>query len=397
MPSPTPTRVSLARPRTPARARRALLLCAPVLAALLLLPAPARAGDEAGAPFPKRVHKDLVFDRGAHDFGNVKQNTVHRTEFTYTNKGSSKVTGIRARGECGCSAVKVSKRDLDPGESGTLGVEFNTLTLSGHLNKRIHIYSSDRTRGEALLAMKISIVKGLVVHPPSLSFGDVGVGTKPAKAFSLRWYDGVGEPFEIEEINAPDGFLVKKMPFRDARDARWRGWRIELTLDKKLPLGMYSDEVLVRTSDKERPRLVIALSANVSGKVWVQQRYLSFGSFVQGRKRSSSIKFRPFDKTVTFGKVSAKTSSERLRVEVKLDPYLGKDGVWKLIATVPVDAAPGSLEDETVELHTGVPGEEVTLLTVRGRVKPKKSSAKAAPRAPAAKTSDAGGRANDGR
>ena len=42
-------------------------------------------------------------------------------------------------------------------------------------------------------------------------------------------------------------------------------------------------------------------------------------------------------------------------------------------ATVPADAKPGSLDEEIIELRTGVPGEELTLLAVRGRVKAPRS------------------------
>ena len=142
-----------------------------------------------------------------------------------------------------------------------------------------------------------------------------------------------------------------------------------MTVERKLPLGMYSAEVLLRTTHKGRPRLTLPLSANVCGKIWMQARRLSFGSFKQGRVRKASIKFRPFDKTVTFGKVSAKSRSGRLQVEVKPDPYMADQGYWKLIAVVPADATPGSLDEEIIELHTGVPGEEITLLEVRGTIK----------------------------
>ncbi len=177
------------------------------------------------------------------------------------------------------------------------------------------------------------------------------------------------KPFAITEIDLPEGFSAVKTKYENAQDPRWRGWSVALTVEKTLPLGMYSAEVLLRTTDKEQPRITLPLSANVCGKIWLQARRLSFGSFPQGRVRKASIKFRPFDKTVTFGKVSAKSRSGRLTVEVKPDPYMADQGYWKLTATVPADATPGSLDEEIVELRTGVPGEELTLLKVRGRVK----------------------------
>ncbi len=339
---------------------------------LLLCAAPAVRADDAAtgeAERRKQGHADLVLDRYAHDFGQAKQSEVRTTTFTYTNRSDKQVSGIAARGECGCSAVKLSHKELEPGASGTLEVEFHTLSLSGYLMKRVQLFTRDASRGRIKIPLRIAIVDGLIQGSAGVSFGDIGLGTKPTKAFSLRWYEGVGKPFEITELDLPEGFKAVKTPYRHGKDARWRGWNIALSVDRDLPLGMYSAEVLIRTDHKERARVTLPLSANVCGKIWLQARRLSFGSFKQGRVRKASIKFRPFDDTVTFGKVSAKSRSGRLHVDVKPDPYMADQGYWKLTATVPADATPGTLEDEIVELHTGVPGEEVTLLKVRGTVK----------------------------
>lgn len=132
---------------------------------------------------------------------------------------------------------------------------------------------------------------------------------------------------------------------------------------------MFSAEVLVRTTNEARPRLTLPVNANVCGKIWMQARTLSFGSFTRGRPRKASLKFRPFDDSVVFGEVSARVREGRIQVEVKPDPLHAKKGVWRLYGTVPADAEPGSLEGEVIELHTGVEGEEVTLVEVKGFVR----------------------------
>lgn len=341
-----------------------------LLVGLLLCALPSWADD---APRPaKGRHLDLQLDRYAHDFGAVKQNDVRTTAFTYTNVSDGPLEGIAARGECGCNAVVLSATTLQPGESGTLRVEFNTLTLGGKLHKRVHVFTKDPKRGRVLIDLDIAIVAGVVVRPPGLSYKEVQLGTHPTKAFYVRWYEGLSEPFEITEAYVPgfeNDFRVDITPDVHPKDPKWKGWKIALTILKELPLGLFSAEVLVRTTDAERPRLTLPLSANVHGKIWMQARTLSFGVVPAGKERSASIKFRPFDDSVTFGEVSARARKGLVQVEVKPDPYLAKDGYWKLIGTVPEGAPAGSLEGEVIEIRTGVPGEEVTEVRVLGRVR----------------------------
>jgi hypothetical protein len=202
------------------------------------------------------------------------------------------------------------------------------------------------------------------------------LGTRPKKSFSLRWYEGEGEPFEITAVEVPGfEFASRVTPYGHAKDPRWQGWSVELQFQESPPLGMFSAEVLVRTTHKDHRRLTIPLSANVCGKVWMQSRTLSFGAFRQGTARSASLKFRPFERTVRFDAPRALARKGRIRVEVKPDPLHKDDGVWRLYGTVPEDARAGSLDDEVIELHTGLEGEEVTLVKVRGYVRPARRAA----------------------
>ena len=339
--------------------------------ALLGLGSAATADEAADAARKKKTgHADLVVDRYAHDFGQAKQMAALTTTFTYTNAGSKRIEGIRVRGECGCNRVDLSHKALDPGESGTLEVEFHTGTLGGFLTKRLHLSTTDYKRGSVTIPLKIAIVKGLIVSSGGVSFRNVLQGTTPTKSFDVKWYEGAGAPFDITSVAVPGfDFDTKVREFQPGKDKRWQGWTVDVTFKTSPPLGMFSAEVRVRTTDKERPELTLPLSANVSGKVYLQSRYLSFGAYDQGQPKTASIKFRPFNKTIQFGEVSAKSRSGKLEVKAIPDPRHAKAGFWRLVATVPADRPAGRLDDEVIELHTGIPGEELILIGVKGTVR----------------------------
>ncbi|MDA1194831.1 MAG: DUF1573 domain-containing protein [Planctomycetota bacterium] len=346
-------------------------LLALLLAVLLAADAPGARADDEPTRVPHGHHLDLQADRTTHDFGFVKQDDVRKTTFVYTNRGEQPVAGIQARGECGCNVVAVSKESLEPGESGELEVEFNTYTLGGRLQKHVRVVTDDPRRGELMFTLDIAIVAGLVVRPPSVSYRDVAHGSKPTQSFTLRWYEGQGEPFEVTSVTVPgfeEDFVATVKPWTDPKDAKARGWEIEMQLVRELPIGMFSAEVLVRTTHAERPRLTLPLSANVVGRIWMQSRAFSFGAVRLPTDKASSIKLKPYAEGVKLEKLRAVARLGKVVVEVIPDPYMAEIGMWKLIARIAPDAPQGSLEDEVIELHTGVPGEEIVLLSVRGHV-----------------------------
>lgn len=351
---------------------RRLLLGLPLLGLLCLAPARAACADDAGEAARRKQggHADLVLDRYEHDFGQSAQNQTHTARFTYTNAGDKTVDGIKVKGECGCNRMTLSHDSLEPGASGTLEVQFATGTLGGRLRKRLHLFTADYKRGSIVVPVKIAIIEGLVIGPSSFSFGRTLVGKRPTKAVHLKWYQGVGTPFEVTGVAVPGhAFKSRVVPYVARKDPKWKGWTIELTFEEDPPLGMFSAEVRVRTTHATSPELTVPLSANFCGKIWMQARTLSFGAYDQGAEKTASLKFRPFDKSVEFGDVKARSRSGRLRVEAKPDPFHAKAGYWRLYGTVPADREPGSLDAEIIELHTGIPGEEVTLVKVRGTVR----------------------------
>ena len=80
----------------------------------------------------------------------------------------------------------------------------------------------------------------------------------------------------------------------------------------------------------------------------------------------TTVLVRPFDQKTRLGTVTAKSRHGRVNVDVDKHPR-GPDGWWRLALEVPDSADVGKLDD-VIEVHTEVPGEEITEITVRGEV-----------------------------
>src|SRR5262249_34937070 len=68
------------------------------------------------------------------DRGTVRGGPVLKQTFTLTNRGSSMVQILEARGSCGCLKPKLSLNSLKPGESTALELEIGTLSQPEGLN-----------------------------------------------------------------------------------------------------------------------------------------------------------------------------------------------------------------------------------------------------------------------
>lgn len=91
--------------------------------------------DSANAPAMK-------FETEAHDFGKIKQGDKVTYEYKYTNTGKSPLIIKEAFATCGCTTPEVSKEPIQPGQTSTVKVTFNSAGKSGLQDKLITVVAN---------------------------------------------------------------------------------------------------------------------------------------------------------------------------------------------------------------------------------------------------------------
>jgi hypothetical protein len=327
-------------------------------------PAPAPApGAPAAPPAPA---PSLVPEPAELDFGIVSQNQVLDAQFTLKNVGPNKIHIHKPIADCGCYQATLEANDVAPGGAVVVKVKFDTGTWSGGFTKKLRIMSDDAVRSELILPIKMNIVAGVVLDPGLVLFGDVLRGEKPSKQLLVKWFKGVGQPFNVTKVEIPeypDGFDVVQEPFENDK---WKGTKVTLTFREPPKLGQMRAVVIVRTDAKGYERIDVTLQGYVSGHVWVQEREVNMGWVGKGQTKTRPIRVKPLRKGTNLGKVSARSKNGRVQVEAIPDTE-ARPGEWMLQIRVPADAPKGKLED-VIEILTEVPGEEITEIKVRAEI-----------------------------
>ena len=320
-------------------------------------PAPASPDGAPKAPAPK-----AVIDRLEHDFGLTKQEAELRTEFELKNEGTATLT-FEPRADCGCSAATSDTTSLAPGASTKVRVLFRTFSFVGPITKRIRLLTNDPVTPTVEMKIKADIAAGVVVDPARFFFGPVEVGTAPSVTIKVEWRDGVGAPFSITSIEAPNvdlTFVTK--PF-DAPP--WHGYEVTATFPKPPKIGTVSGTAILRTDSKDAPRITAAVTAFVSGKIWVDRREASLGMLPAGKDRAVMVGCRSLRPGVDLGTVTATSRDGKVLARaIRAGPE------WLIEVRSPETAPSGRLTD-VVEVTCAIPGEKAEI-AVTGEVLPKR-------------------------
>lgn len=84
----------------------------------------------------------MTFATAEHDFGDIKPGEVVKHTFEFTNTGKSPLLIETATASCGCTTPNWTKEPVQPGQKGTIEVQFDSHGKSGMQNKEVAIQAN---------------------------------------------------------------------------------------------------------------------------------------------------------------------------------------------------------------------------------------------------------------
>lgn len=112
----------------------------------------------------------INFHDFSYDFGEVEEGEIVTKVYTFTNTGSEPLILVEAKGSCGCTVPQWPRGPIQPGETSSITVEFNSKNKSGQRNQKVSIVANTDP------PMNFIYLSGLVTPSenwvePSFNFG----------------------------------------------------------------------------------------------------------------------------------------------------------------------------------------------------------------------------------
>ena len=140
-----------------------------VLIAILILLVQSGCQEQTKTPDLSKVEGGprITFEETVYDFGEVSSSRKYTGKFKFSNTGSGilKITDVK---KCCGAVVKLDKEELEPGQNGTLKVEYTTNPRSTSMARLIRVYSNDKTNPKVELTIKAKVVQKVSYKPPKV-------------------------------------------------------------------------------------------------------------------------------------------------------------------------------------------------------------------------------------
>ena len=90
------------------------------------------------------------FENDTHDFGQLIDGEKVSYSFKFTNSGDAPLIISSAKGSCGCTVPAWPKDPIEPGQSATIDVSFNSSGRNGKQNKTVTLQANTNPNRKVL-------------------------------------------------------------------------------------------------------------------------------------------------------------------------------------------------------------------------------------------------------
>lgn len=225
-------------------------------------------GQPAPAPTPPTVPAHLVpqslpgakikFEEPIFDFGKIKSGDVVKHTFVFTNTGDQPLELINVQPSCGCTTAGEWTRRVEPGQAGSLAVEFRSANFNGPTVKTVTVTSNDKAQPVVVLQVKGNIWKPVDLVP---SFAVLNVPPDAGTASTVvKLVNNTDEHVAI--ISAPES-SHKSFAVTVRTNVPGKEFELEISTVPPLAPGNLQSQISVKTTSTNLPVATVTVWANV--------------------------------------------------------------------------------------------------------------------------------------
>lgn len=236
--------------------------------------------DAPAAPAPLLGSAAITFDRTQHDFGRIMDDENVETTFSFTNTGDTTLEILDHRATCGCTVPEISKRSLLPGESATIKVVFHPAHKKGIQHQTVTLMTNAPDQQQVQLTINAEVRQTTWTDQAVSHFSRIEKGDN--RTLTVDVYSRVPN-FKIDSIAlSSEGKFVTTLADAvevpgETEGELFRKQTITIALAPTVPIGNFTETLIIRTNDPKKPVIQQQVIAEVIGDLVPNPNRVSLG------------------------------------------------------------------------------------------------------------------------
>lgn len=236
------------------------LVCVSILtggAAALAQTNPPAAAEQKTAP-------KIEFDSMIFNFGRAKSGEVVKHDFVFTNSGTATLKIIDVKPGCGCTTAGAWDKEVEPGKTGIIPLQFNSIGFGGQVGKSATVSCNDPARTNLYLQITGTIWKPIDVTPSMAMFTPFSE-TPTNETKVLHIVNNLAEPVTLSDLRCSSAsFQVELKETKPGKE-----FDLQVTAVPPFTNPTVFASISLKTSSTNAPTLSVSAYAMVQQPVVV--------------------------------------------------------------------------------------------------------------------------------
>jgi hypothetical protein len=300
-----------------------------------------------------------------HRFGTAPQQFLISKDWVIRNEGQGDLVLSKGVIECNCTVAAFDgdkSRDsvtLKPGQKTTLHLSFETRVVNGEFHKKAEILTSDPLRPSLEFVADGTVRPSVVLYPPEPTINYLEISNDQDDHHSSVLLFSPDQPdIKITQLvsSRPNQVVVTEEPM-SADDCKamkvQKGRKIIIDVKGDMPLGVFREEVIIKTDHPKQPQLKLTVAGKMVGPISAspeRMRLVPVHSRM-GDTKQLTLTVRGLRPT----RFEVQSKPEKIDVAVVPSDPSSQGGQYRLTVKVPPGMPPGLTIMDQIVLRTDHP------------------------------------------
>jgi hypothetical protein len=249
-----------------------------------LAPAPTPPVPEPTLPSISAIGPKIVFQTPVYDFGKVKSGELVKHTFIFTNIGDELLILTNVQPSCGCTTAGEWTKQVEPGKTGTIPIQFNSANYSGQVFKTVTVTSNDKTTHSTALQVKGTVWKPIDVNP-GFAVMNIPPDTQSNVTSKVHIVNNMEDLVTLSPPSSSStnftASLVTNTPGKD--------YDVIVTALPPFEQQNFQAQISMKTSSTNMPTITVTAWANVQQPVTISPPQLMIGAAPLATKQTHTI------------------------------------------------------------------------------------------------------------
>ena len=235
---------------------------ASVMAQPTLPPPVAATSTNAGAP-------QIQFAAPLHEFGRVKSGEPVKYTYVFTNTGNALLIINSVQPQCGCTTAGEWTKQVEPGQTGSIPIQFNTLGYNGSVFKQVTVRCNVTNQPIVFLQLKGTVYKPFEVIP-QMAVLNVPPDADTVSAVVIIT-NNTEEPLMLSSPQSNNRTFAAELK----TNTPGKSYQLTISTVPPLAMGSAQAQIVLQTGLTNPPTLNVPAVMNVQPAIMVVPSYIT--------------------------------------------------------------------------------------------------------------------------